>query len=234
MSREAKKIGKNILVVTMATLFSLSLAQYSQATIVGAQSFGDELAGGRIIVTFAQQGAHAAPIVAGAPGQGIASLGGLFSFSVQGDTFLADWRLKNETSFDDILVVEFDLTGTTSPGSPAAPGPHSPGVLFDDNNPSSTPNSFAGRKGAVQVNPGLPIIFNSFEINPWTDPMNAGDEYVGEIIEYEGFGPGLTSIWRDDTDIVGIDTGPELPEPTSAALMLLASAGLLCQARRRR
>jgi len=127
-------------------------------------------------------------------------------------------------------VVEFDLTGTTSPGSPAFPGPHSPGVLFDDGKPipNDTPNGFAGRAGAVQVNPSPPFIFNSFEVTPWGDPINAGDEFVGEVIEYEGFGPGLTSVWRDDTDTVGIDTGPEVPEPTSAALLLVAGLCISC------
>jgi len=234
MMRLPRQVGQTIVVITLTSFFVFSLAENSRATIVGAQSFGDELAGGRIIVTFAQQGPHAAPITVGGPGQGIASLPNLFSFSVKGDTFLADWNLTNDTTFDTIEIVEFDLSGTVSNGSPAFPGPHSPGVLFDDGTSPSTPNGFAGRKGAVQVNVGVPIIFDSFEVTPWTDPMNAGDEYVGEILRYEGFGPLLTSIWRDDTDIVGIDSGPEAPEPASVVLLLIAGASFLCQSRRHR
>ncbi len=78
------------LLIALALLTALSLACTSHATIVGAKSFGDELAGGRILVTFAQQGLQAAPIVAGGADQGVASLPNLFDFSVTGDTFLAD------------------------------------------------------------------------------------------------------------------------------------------------
>jgi len=234
MMRFSQQIGQTVAAIALTSLLVFSLAEKSQATIVGAKSTGDELDGGLILVTFAQQGVQAAQIVAGGPGLGVASLPNLFSFSVKGDTFLADWTLRNDTTFDDILVVEFDLTGTVSPGDAANPGPHSPGVLFDDGTSPSTPNGFAGRKGAVQVNVGVPIILNSFEVNLWPDAMNTGDEYIGEFIEYEGFGPLMTSIWRDDTDIVGTDTGPESPEPASAILLLIASAGFLCQSRRHR
>lgn len=218
------------LFVTSVFAFGMVVNQ-SHATIVGAQSFGDELAGARIVVTFAQQGAQATNIVAGGPGVGLATLPSLFDFSVSGDTFLSDWRLTNTTTFDTIESVLFDLSGTTSPGSLAFPGPHSPGVLFDDGSLPSTANGFAGRAGAIQVNPGSPVILNSFEDTLWADAMNAGDEWIRETIEYEDFGPGLTSVWRDDTDIVGVDTGPEVPEPATALLVL---SGLVCGVLQRR
>ena len=86
----------------------------------------------------------------------------------------------------------------------------------------------------MQVNVGSPIILNSFELDPWLDAMNAGDEFLSEHIEYEDFRPGLTSIWRDDTDIVGVDSGPETPEPSSIVLAAIALAGLLAHGHRRR
>ena len=224
------------LILTTIALISLSLfflASTSHATIVGAQSTGEDLAGGRILVTFAQQGLKAAPIFAGGPGQGTASLPGLFTFSVTGDTFLADWQLTNNTTFDTIQVVEFDLSGTSSQPEPNGPI-FSPGVLFDNNSTPSTPDSFAGRLGAVQTNVSPPTIINSFEVTPWTDSMNEGDEFVGEVIEYREFGPLMTSIWRDDTDIVGISTDNELPEPTSALLLLIAVVGVSSFNRQRR
>ena len=232
MTRFSQQFVPTVALFALASLCMFSLAENSHATIVGAQSDGDELAGGRILVTFAQQGLRAAPIVAGSPGQGTASLPGLFTFSVTGDTFLADWSLRNDTTFDIIRLVEFDLAGTSSQPDPNGPI-HSPGVLFDDNTIPSTPDGFAGRKGAAQVNAGAPFITNSFEVNPWTDAMNTGDEWVGEVIEYEAFGPGLTSVWRDDTDIVGIKTDPEVPEPASAVLMVIAAIGAGCLNRRR-
>jgi hypothetical protein len=199
----------------------------SHATIVGAQSFGDEMVGAEIDVFFQNSGLQSATVAAGLPGQGVASVPGFFGFSVTGDTFLADWNLTNTTTFDTILRVLIDLANTTSPGSPMAPGPHTPGILFDDNTVPSTLNGYAGRLGAVQTNIGAPFIVGSFEAIPWADPMNLGDEYLQEEISYQGFGPGLTSVWRDDTDIVGVDSGPEVPEPTSALLFIVAGCGLL-------
>ena len=193
MSCTNNKFARVLLSLTIVFTLVLLAASSAHATIVGAQSFGDELAGGRITVTYSSGAVAAAPIVAGGPGQGMASVPSMFDFSVTGDTFLADWMLTNTSSFDSIQLVEFDLTGTTSPGSPAAPGPHSPGVLFDDGRPAfETPNGFAGRAGAQQVNVGLPLIINSFELDPWLDPMNNGDEWVKEAIEYEGFDLVLT------------------------------------------
>ena len=228
----SQTIGRSVAVVALTSFLMFSLAANSRATIIGAQSSGDQLAGGRILVTFASQGLKVAPIVAGGPGQGTASLPGLFTFSVTGDTFLANWSLINNTTFDFIDLVEFDLSGTISQDPNG--NIHSPGVLFDDNNVPSTPDGFAGRKGAVQVNVGSPFIISSFEVDLWGDPMNLGDEFVGEIIEYEDFGPLTISFWRDDTDIVGVITNMEFPEPSSAVLMMVATAAAGCLNRRRR
>jgi hypothetical protein len=227
MFGNVSSIGRTLFVFAAAVLIAFFGAGKALATIVGAQSFGDEMVGAKIDVFFAQSGVRSALVAAGLPGQGVASFPGFFDFSVSGDTFLAEWRLTNTTTFDNILQVLFDTSGTTSPGSPAAPGPHTPGILFDDNSVPSTLNGYAGRQGAVQVNVGAPFIINSFEAIPWANAMNLGDEYTQEEITYEAFRPGLTSVWRDDTDIVGIDTGRETPEPTSAVLLAIAVCGLM-------
>lgn len=222
MSRLAHQFGPATLICSLALLVLATFAGSAQGTIVGAQSYGDELAGTRITVHFVNSGVRAATVVVGGPQNGTANDPGFFTFNVTGDTFLADWSLRNDTTFDSIFLVEFDLTGTSSQPDPNGPI-YSPGVLFDDNTTPSTPNSYAGRQGAVQVNAAAPFIVASFEqAPPWVDIDNAGDEWVREAIEYQGFGPLLTSVWRDDTDIVGIDTGPEVPEPASAALLVFA------------
>jgi hypothetical protein len=225
--------GRAPFVFTAAVLMMFFGAAESRATIVGAQSFGDEMVGTKIDVFFAQSGVRSALVAAGAPGQGVASVPGFFDFSVSGDTFLAEWQLTNTTTFDNILQVLFDTSGTTSPGSPADPGPHTPGILFDDNSLPSTLNGYAGRQGAVQVNVGAPFIIGSFEAIPWANASNLGDEFTQEEITYEAFRPGLTSVWRDDTDIVGADTGRETPEPTAALLAVIAGCGLMLRIRRR-
>lgn len=177
------------------------------ATLVGAQSTGADMAGGRLHVFFQNAGQVVAPIVAGAPGQGMASVPNLFQFSVTGDTFLADWTLTNQTTSDFISGVLFNLEGSQA--------------LFDDGTVPSTLHGGLGRAGAVQSNVGSPTIGVSGEVVPWADPMNLGDEFLQEEIFYAGdFGPGLTSIWRDDTDIIGVMTPPELPEPASHVMLL--------------
>jgi hypothetical protein len=225
--------GRICFVIAAASLIVSFASSASQATIVGAQSFGDEMVGAEIDVFFQISGLRTAVVTAGLPGQGVASFPGFFDFSVTGDTFLADWQLTNSTTFDTILRVLIDLSNTTSPGSPEAPGPHTPGILFDDNSAPSTLNGYAGRQGAQQVNVGAPFIVNSLEAALWPDAMNLGDEYLQEEITYQGFGPLLTSIWRDDTDIVGEDSGPEVPEPSSVVLLAIAGCALLLRWYRR-
>ena len=227
MSCDRFHFRPTLLVCSAATLMVFFAAKTSHATIVGAQSYGDEMAGATIDVFFQNSGLKSAVVTPGVPGQGVASVPGFFDFSVTGDTFLADWQLTNMTTFDTILRVLIDTSNTTSPGSPQAPGPHTPGILFDDNSVPSTLNGYAGRLGAVQVNVGAPFIVNSIEASAWLDPMNLGDEFLQEEISYQGFGPLLTSLWRDDTDIVGIDTGPETPEPASVVLFAFAMGALL-------
>ena len=83
----------------------------------------------------------------------------------------------------------------------------------------------------MQVNAGAPTIVTSNDaIDIWPDAMNEGDMFFQEEIFYASdFGPGLTSVWHDDTDIIGVDTGPELPfvpEPSSALLLIAAGAGI--------
>ena len=230
MSHFSQQIGQTVAAVALTSLLMFSLTENSHATIVGAQSTGDQLVGGRIKVTFATSPVQFATITVGGPEHGTATAAGFFTFNVKGDTFLADWNLRNDTTFDEIILVEFDLAGTTSQDPNGTI--HSPGILFDDNTAPSTPDSFAGRIGAVHVSG--PIIFNSFEVTPWGDPMNLGDEWVGEVLEYDGFGPLMTSVWRDDTDIVGIKTAIEFPEPSTAVLLLIAAAGAGNLNRRRR
>lgn len=212
--------SKPIFSLALALLTACSLTTSAQATIVGAQAHGDDLAGGTISVQFTNLGLVTVPIVVGGPDTGIAGVPNQFVFSVSGDTYVANWRLSNLTTFDTIETVRFNLATSAS--------------LFDDGSLPDTDFGFAGRQGAVQVNAGAPFIIFSNELILWPDPMNQGDEYLVEIIQYRGFGPQQTSVWSDDTDIIGVQTPPEVPEPTSALLLLVACAGLNCHGQRRR
>lgn len=228
-----KMIFKNCLFVLFATAFAfVSMASRSEATLVGAQSFGNELVGGEISVFYSSGANMVSSIGVGGPGEGTANVPNFFTFSVTGDTFLNEWKLSNDTANDTILRVTFDLSNTFSQPDPNGPV-YSPGVLFDDGSPdpNNTDFGYAGRAGAVYISG--PAIVSSGESSPWSDPMNAGDMYVVESISYEGFFPGQTSTWLDDTDIVGFETAPEFPEPSSAVLLFTAAVGLTFGNRRR-
>ncbi len=214
------RFGRMFFALALTALSVTFVANHSYATVVGAQADGDDLAGASITVTYGGGGTHTEPILAGAPGQGVVAAPGFFDFSVTGDTFVSEWMLTNLND-DFILLVEFDLSGSNS--------------LFDSGIGLNTFNGFAGRAGAVQTNVGAPTIVNSFESNLWPDAMNVGgDEYLEETIEYlnQDFRLGETSTWRDDTDIIGIDTGPESPEPASIVMALIAILGLVGRRRR--
>ena len=204
--------------VALSLITSLSFTSTSYATVVGAQAFGDDMAGGTITVTYTSGAMRTQVINAGAPGQGFVNDPGFFDFDVTGDTFLSDWKLTNLND-EIITLVEFDLSNSNS--------------LFDSGGLPDTPFGYAGRAGAVPTNAGAPTITNSFESDPWTDPMNLGDEYLKETIEYfnQDFRIGQTSTWRDDTDIIGTITNPETPEPTTLTLVLLGGLGLVARRR---
>ena len=210
--------------VLAAVLLAITLAgRQSQAITVGAHSFGNDLAGAEINILFAQSGLQTAMIAEGLPDQGVASVSSFFDFSVTGHTWFNTWHLTNTTDFDTILSVEIDLSNTTSPGFRGS-GPHSPGILFDITRPGlrrGTWRSNGGREGAHRVSG--PRILSSVESIPWAEP-NEGDLFIREEINYRDFGPGLTSVWRDDTDIVGVHP---LPEPSSAFLLIFAGCALL-------
>jgi hypothetical protein len=174
------------------------LASPALASLVNAVSFGSDLAGGWITVTYAS-GLQAGSVIAAAGNAGVVNWAGWFNFGVAGDTFVNPWSLTNLKRDDAIVSAHFDLTPTGR-------------TLFDDNSDPSTPASARGRFGAVWImGPG---IVASNEVMPWLDVQNLGDMYWGEDIFFAaGFLTGMTSVWEDDTDVI-------VPEPSSAALLV--------------
>lgn len=206
-----------ILFLLATALLAMTLTgRMTHATLVDAVSYGSDMVGADVSVLFAQSGQKVATV----DGAGAASLPGFFEFSVPGATWEVYWQLKNTTSFDTILSVQIDLSNTTSPGTSVNPGPHTPGVLFDTR--SGTPHGSQGVRGVRGANTNRPpFVVSSFESIPWADPMNTGDLFVREDIIFDQFGPGRRVRWRDDTDTVGW----EVPEPSSAWLLMLAGYG---------
>lgn len=218
----------NIALVSAALAASAGLAH---AQPVQSFATGADLAGGTLEITWGDPGGGvvgvtSAPIVAFSATGGAANVAAPFGagsalFSVDGDTFLSDWRLANGSQFV-IFSANFDLHGSRS--------------LFDNNLErgafGGTPNSALGRAG-VDYLLGLstaPMELGAAEHDSWADPSNVGDMFWQEEIRWNRtptgarlFMPGDVYAWRDDTDII--------PAPASLALLGL---GLATAARRRR
>ncbi len=158
----------------------------------------------------------------GGPGKGVAIIMDPFglpspgaAFSVDGDTIGVAWSLTNTTD-SHIVGMSIDLRPSRS--------------LFDNGTAPSSMGSSSGTLGAPMLGGSTaPMPTMAFEVDPWSDPMNLGDMFWGELFTWTppaagpGFGPGMVFVWADDTDVV--------PAPSALALLGL---GAIAAGRRRR
>ncbi len=198
------------LFVSALFMFFVLTASPAFGMLLNSVANGNDLAGATLSVNFQNAGLIIAPIVAAPALTGTSTAPGMFSFSVSGDTFNNIWNLQNLTTGDTILSATFNLAGSIS--------------LFDDNSNPSTPNSAAGRAGAVFV--AGPAITGSAEAVLWPDIQNLGDMYMQENIFWANFGPGMISQWNDDTD-------KPVPEPSTFLLVGACFIALVIYRRKR-
>jgi len=200
----------------LAVIVSALLAPPASAVPVTAFSTGADLVGGTLTVTFLFSGSFTFPIAPGAPGEGQVFVPGIVAFSVLGDTESTTWSMTNLTETDLLMSSVFNL--------------NFPGLisLFDASVPNpGTFDSGPGLSGILVVG-GPAVAISAVESVPWGDPDNAGDMFLVETINWNGFVPGATALWLDDTDAEF-----DIPEPSAAWLIGSGLAALLVLAIRR-
>ncbi len=201
-------------------MFIAGAAGAAHAQPIFSAASGSDLAGGTLTIKWLTPAGFvftSAGIVVGGAAEGMATVpapggAGSAGFSVDGDTFIADWSLTNSSTNSQFFICGalFDLTGTFS--------------LFDDDfggAAAGTPVGLEGVGGVVYLAASTaPMQVIAFESDPWLGGFlpNVGDMYWKEGIEWAGpvFASGETYLWHDDTDLV--------PAPGPLALIGLAAA----------
>ncbi len=177
------------------------------------ESFGDELIGANVTVSFIVETApnsfivfSPGDVVTIGPGnrEGVASASGdmpwndevyqwSYEFSLSGETSTSPWTLTN-TSPDDRVYLQsviFFMFG---------------GAVIDRGTKPSTPGSGPGHQDAVYLSG--PVIFDTSWEKLWGDPANAGDLYStvlvqwAELPNFDVFPAGATATFLLDSDLV--------------------------------
>jgi len=223
----------------LVVLLVLWLPSTAAAVSIQATAYGNDLAGGLITVHYSaifgttplETGSVTYTLLGDAITQtGYAPADPNFTFSVTGDTYVADWVLTNTTAPapDPLAVyiskVKIDLRPSRGGLLPS---------LFDDDSLPSTPDSGVGVLGIVPTGGTGPAPATAVESDTTWPPslVNLGDMYGIETLTWTGLamlGPGESFIWHDDTDIV-------IPEPTGLLLSAWSGGALAgCMLWRRR
>jgi hypothetical protein len=212
VTRQCNRTSKAKLV--RSALVSLLFCLPVWAVPISDSALGSQLAGGVVTVTRFGGPLSSATFVAAGTGASATALGSAgFSLTVSpGDTGLATWTLTNTDPtiifLNNITAVTIDLTLS--------------GIsLFDSGSAPSTPDSGPGIPGVIYL-AGVPIS-GTTDLLPWSDPANLGDMFRAVSITFGSvIGPGASSSWMDDTDVITAvpDAGGTLP------LLGLAFAGL--------
>jgi len=181
-------------------------------------ALGSYLAGGYVDVTRfggLHNSAVFVPVGTGAMAEAVGSAGFTLTVSA-GDTSLATWTLTNTDPslifLNKITAVSIDLTLSGR-------------SLFDSGSTPSTPYSGPGIPGVIYIAGNG--ISGATEFVLWSDPSNLGDMYAATTITFStSLGPGDSSSWSDDTDVV-------VPEPGTIVLMGAGILGLAGTLRRK-
>lgn len=208
-----------------------SITIVSPVALSGANTFGDDMDNMDVFASFADGTNSGGRWGDTGPGAGsVTGLGGLFTLSLSGDTFSADWNLTNNSgslltrlsinaAFGDVL---FDINPDDDPSAASTPG-SGRGLAFTDR---------TALGGNVDVTYSIPI--GILGVAP------VGDLYGILIIDFLGLDAGGVAsdyTFGADTDNLAQADDPDGVVPVPGALPLLATGlGLIGLAgwRRRR
>src|SRR5688572_5084945 len=210
---------------TITTIGEVAGAPLNIIGITGFSTFGSDMAGLSVSVTFGTSGLRNcvwAPTSSTAGGCGVS---GFFSIEQDGDTFSDDspWILTNLTTFDSISLLTLD-------GTPARQSDS--GTVFDRtfDGDEGTPGSALGKDAdgiTSDLSNGSALYQNLVAISP---DLPVGDIFTTLTIRFDGngLGSGDNASFVADTDSIGVVS---VPEPATATLLTIGLAGLMFRRR---
>ena len=210
---------------TISTIGENAGTQLNIIGVTGFSTFGSDMAGLSVAVTFGTSGLRNCVWAATSATAGGCGVAGFFSIVQDGDTFLDDnpWILTNLTTFDSISL----LTLNGAPGRASDSG-----TVFDrtfdgafgtigsaqgkdaNGTTSDLSNGSALYQDVVAISPGLPV----------------GDIFTTLIVRFDGNGldSGDNATFVADTDTIGVLS---VPEPATFTLLTIGLGGLMFRRR---
>ncbi len=188
---------------------------YQTPALTGYTTYGDQMAGMDVDVTFSDGSVQHAVWAATGVQAGAATVAGFFTISESGDTFNDNaWNLQNLNR--TLSITHFTLFGAGDD------------TIFDRTfgGAEGTPGSASGKDLAMAGGSYMLTATYSDILNLTGSPA-VGDEWVQLDVDFDNtpFGPGASQAFSQDTDSASVH-GSITPVPDASSTAMLLGFGL--------